>query len=63
MQSVLYGVVIVVAGTVLLRVAGRRSVAQMTFGWVMVMLALGTIIATPVVDKRLSISFASSLAK
>lgn len=42
--------------TVLLRLAGRRSISQMTFGSVAVMLALGTIIAEPIAQKSVGLT-------
>ncbi len=51
MNHIWIGCLIVVAGTVLLRFAGRRSVSQMTFGSLMVMLMLGTIFVGPVTQE------------
>lgn len=51
MNSIGLSILFVIIGTVLLRLAGRRSISQMTFGSVMVMLSLGAIFAEPVARK------------
>lgn len=44
--------VMTVISTTLLRLSGRRSISQMTFGSVAVMLALGAVIAEPIAQKN-----------
>lgn len=56
MQVLWVACLMVVMGTLLLRLAGRRSIAQMTFGSVMVMLALGTVLAEPIARKSAPIT-------
>ncbi|MBS8266780.1 DUF421 domain-containing protein [Mesobacillus boroniphilus] len=43
--------VLIVSGILLLRVAGRKSISQMTLAQTIVMISIGTIIVQPVVEK------------
>lgn len=45
-------------GTLILRVAGRKSLAQMTVAQTVVMLAVGTVLIEPLVGRELSSTFA-----
>lgn len=45
--------VLILSGILLLRVAGRKSISQMTLGQTVVMISLGTIIVQPIVEKSL----------
>lgn len=45
---------IVMAGILLLRLSGRKSVAQMTIGTTVVVLMLGTLLASPIEHRRFS---------
>ncbi|MGM0844761.1 MAG: DUF421 domain-containing protein [Bacillota bacterium] len=44
-------VVIVIGGTLLLRVAGRKSISQMTLAQVVIMIGLGSLLVQPIVGK------------
>ncbi|MBT2637603.1 DUF421 domain-containing protein [Bacillus sp. ISL-39] len=43
--------VLIVSGVLLLRIAGRKSISQMTLGQTIVMISIGTIIVQPIVEK------------
>ena len=43
--------VLIVAGILLLRISGRKSIAQMTLSQTILMLSIGTIIVQPIVEK------------
>ena len=43
--------VLIVSGILLLRVAGRKSISQMTLAQTIVMISIGTIIVQPIVEK------------
>ncbi|WP_420490637.1 DUF421 domain-containing protein [Neobacillus drentensis] len=45
--------VLIVAGILLLRISGRKSIAQMTLSQTILMLSIGTIIVQPIVEKSL----------
>lgn len=44
--------VIVVGGTILLRIAGRKSISQMTLAQVVIMIGLGSLLVQPLVGKN-----------
>ncbi|MGD6967985.1 DUF421 domain-containing protein [Rossellomorea vietnamensis] len=44
-------VLIVIGGTLLLRVAGRKSISQMTLAQVVIMIGLGSLLVQPIVGK------------
>jgi uncharacterized membrane protein YcaP (DUF421 family) len=44
-------VIIVIGGTLLLRVAGRKSISQMTLAQVVIMIGLGSLLVQPLVGK------------
>lgn len=46
-------IVIVLAGTVLLRIAGRKTISQMTLAETVLMIAIGTLLIQPVAGKDL----------
>jgi uncharacterized membrane protein YcaP (DUF421 family) len=45
--------VLIVAGILLLRISGRKSIAQMTLSQTILMLSIGTIIVQPIVEKSI----------
>ncbi|TXC93129.1 DUF421 domain-containing protein [Metabacillus litoralis] len=45
-------IVIVVGGTILLRIAGRKSISQMTLAQVVIMIGLGSLLVQPLVGKN-----------
>ncbi|MBU7593128.1 DUF421 domain-containing protein [Metabacillus halosaccharovorans] len=45
-------VVIVIGGTILLRVAGRKSISQMTLSQVVIMIGIGSLLVQPLVGKN-----------
>ena len=49
-------VVIVVAGTILLRFAGRKSISQMTLPQTVIMIGIGSLLIQPVSDKNIWVS-------
>ncbi|HLR69737.1 MAG TPA: DUF421 domain-containing protein, partial [Virgibacillus sp.] len=51
-------VLIVVAGTFFLRVAGRKSVSQLTIAQTVLIIAIGTLLIQPVVSKNIWTTFA-----
>ncbi|MEE6451772.1 YetF domain-containing protein [Gottfriedia acidiceleris] len=54
MQTILHSFILILAGILLLRIAGRKSIAQMTLPQTIVMISIGTIIVTPIIEKGLS---------
>ncbi|MCS1351110.1 DUF421 domain-containing protein [Mechercharimyces sp. CAU 1602] len=54
----LKGVLIILAGTLLLRVAGRKSISQMTLAQTIIMISLGTLLIQPVSNKDMGTTFA-----
>ncbi|RAS75133.1 DUF421 domain-containing protein [Priestia endophytica] len=46
-------VILILAGILLLRIAGRKSISQMTLSQTVVMISLGTIIVQPIVEKSM----------
>lgn len=51
MRFVWVSIVLVICAILLLRISGRKSLAQMTIGTTVVMLSMGAIIVQPIVDK------------
>lgn len=51
MNFIWQSVILILAGVLLLRIAGRKSIAQMTLAQTVVMISIGTIIVQPVVEK------------
>lgn len=51
-------ILIVLVGTVLLRIAGRKSISQMTYAQTVLMVAIGTLLIQPVVGKNIWVTFA-----
>lgn len=45
--------ILIFAGILLLRIAGRKSISQMTLAQTIVMISIGTIIVQPIVEKSL----------
>lgn len=50
-------VLIVAGGTILLRMAGRKSIAQMTLAQTVVMIAIGSLLIQPVAGKNIWVTF------
>jgi uncharacterized membrane protein YcaP (DUF421 family) len=46
-----YSFILILAGILLLRLAGRKSISQMTLAQTVVMISIGTIIVQPIVEK------------
>ena len=46
-------VLIVIGGTLLLRVAGRKSISQMTLAQVVIMIGIGSLLVQPIVGKNI----------
>jgi uncharacterized membrane protein YcaP (DUF421 family) len=46
-----YSFILILAGILLLRIAGRKSISQMTLAQTVVMISIGTIIVQPIVEK------------
>ncbi|RPJ99718.1 hypothetical protein BSBH6_03730 [Bacillus subtilis] len=45
--------VLIIAGVILLRISGRKSIAQMTSTQTVVMISIGTIIVQPIIENSL----------
>jgi len=54
-------ILIVVAGTLLLRLAGRRSISQMTVSQTVVMISIGTLLIQPVSGKNMWVTIGVAL--
>lgn len=50
-------VLIVIVGTILLRLAGRKTISQMTLAETILMISIGTLIIQPVTSKNVWVSF------
>ncbi|WP_010097812.1 DUF421 domain-containing protein [Ornithinibacillus scapharcae] len=50
-------ILIVIAGTILLRFAGRKSISQMTLPQTVIMIGIGSLLIQPVSDKSLWVTF------
>jgi uncharacterized membrane protein YcaP (DUF421 family) len=50
-------ILIIVVGTLLLRVAGRKSISQMTLAQTVVMIGIGSLLIQPVAGKNLWVTF------
>lgn len=50
-------VVIILLGTLLLRIAGRKTISQMTLAETVIMIAIGNLLIQPVVDKNIWTTF------
>jgi uncharacterized membrane protein YcaP (DUF421 family) len=55
-------VLIVIGGTLLLRIAGRKSISQMTLAQVVIMIGLGSLLVQPIVGKNLWATIAVGLS-
>lgn len=53
--------ILILSGILLLRVAGRKSISQMTLAQAVVMISIGTIIVQPIVEKSVLKAIVSSL--
>jgi uncharacterized membrane protein YcaP (DUF421 family) len=51
-------IIIVLGGTVLLRIAGRKTISQMTLAETVIMIAIGSLLIQPVAGKNLWTTFA-----
>lgn len=52
---------VVVVGTLLLRLAGRKSISQMTLAQTVIMIGLGTLLVQPIVGKNIWVTFVVGL--
>lgn len=50
-------VLMVIVGTILLRIAGRKSIAQMTLAQTVIMIAIGSLLIQPVAGKNVWVTF------
>jgi uncharacterized membrane protein YcaP (DUF421 family) len=55
-------VLIVIGGTLLLRIAGRKSISQMTLAQVVIMIGIGSLLVQPIVGKNIWSTLAVGLA-
>lgn len=53
-----HSVLIVIVGTLLLRIAGRKSISQMTLAQTVIMIGLGSLLIQPVTGRGLFVTFA-----
>ncbi|SIR23697.1 hypothetical protein SAMN05880580_11514 [Priestia flexa] len=53
MNFIWQSLILILTGILLLRIAGRKSIAQMTLAQTVVMISLGTIIVQPIVEKSM----------
>lgn len=52
MDLIWKSVIIVIGGTILLRIAGRKSISQMTLAQVVIMIGIGSLLVQPLVGKN-----------
>ncbi|MCA1022277.1 DUF421 domain-containing protein [Halobacillus litoralis] len=50
-------VLIIIAGTIILRIAGRKSISQMTLSQTVIMIAIGSLLIQPVAGKNIWVTF------
>ncbi|WP_432707018.1 DUF421 domain-containing protein [Gottfriedia acidiceleris] len=53
-HTIFHSFILILAGILLLRIAGRKSISQMTLPQTIVMISIGTIIVTPIIEKSLT---------
>ncbi|WP_088068195.1 DUF421 domain-containing protein [Gottfriedia luciferensis] len=51
MTFIFHSLILILAGILLLRISGRKSISQMTLAQTIVMISIGTIIVAPIVGK------------
>ncbi|MBZ5753279.1 DUF421 domain-containing protein [Metabacillus rhizolycopersici] len=56
-ENIWKAILIVIAGTVLLRIAGRKTISQMTLAETVIMIAIGTLLIQPVAGKDIWTTF------
>jgi len=59
--KILYAVSVVVLGSLLLRVAGRKSLAQTTAAETVVMISIGSLLVQPLAEKSLLLTFGAAI--
>ncbi|URZ03147.1 hypothetical protein CLROS_038900 [Clostridium felsineum] len=52
-NRILETIIIFFSGTLILRIAGRKSISQMTMAQTIVMISLGALLVGPIVSKEL----------
>jgi uncharacterized membrane protein YcaP (DUF421 family) len=57
LQWIWKAILIVVIGTMLLRIGGRKSISQMTVAQTVIMISIGTILIQPVSEKSIWVTF------
>lgn len=60
MNFIWQSVILILAGVLLLRIAGRKSISQMTLAQTVVMISIGTIIVQPIVEKSVTKAIVSA---
>lgn len=53
------GILIVLVGTLLLRVAGRKTISQMTLAETVIMISIGALLVQPIANKNIWVAFGS----
>lgn len=53
LQTILKSIILVLSGMTLLRIAGRKSISQMTIIQTVVMISIGSIIIQPIIEKSI----------
>ncbi|KAB2397792.1 DUF421 domain-containing protein [Bacillus thuringiensis] len=61
MNFILEAFILILSGILLLRLAGRKSISQMTLAQTVVMISIGTIIVQPIVEKSVLKAIVSAL--
>ncbi|MDO6634082.1 DUF421 domain-containing protein [Bacillus thuringiensis] len=60
MNFIWQSLILILAGILLLRIAGRKSISQMTLAQTVVMISIGTIIVQPIVEKSVTKAITSA---
>ncbi|MFZ0474808.1 MAG: YetF domain-containing protein, partial [Halobacillus sp.] len=50
-------ILIIIVGTIILRIAGRKSISQMTLSQTVIMIAIGSLLIQPVAGKNVWVTF------
>lgn len=61
MEWIWKAVLMVIGGTILLRIAGRKSIAQMTLAQTVIMIAIGSLLIQPLAGENIWITFGVGL--
>lgn len=59
-QEIWRSLILIISGMVLLRLAGRKSISQMTIPTTIIMISIGTVIVQPIADKHITLALTAA---